>query len=282
MNSSLYLSDIINRTGLNLNRIKLIRHSLNQDLFRCCYEKGFLKEYTQIQSENFSRGYDYWLVFIGGQGTSAKLIAFYKVVTSEPISPEMMPKGYPAAEMFYTEDYCYTLENVDILDDLIDRLIIDWGKGTLSWHQKATNEKPVLAIQENAGITFSGFENVLLTYNELKEIVEDSVRFADWHTALSSIYAIYLIVDRKTGEQYIGSAYGKGGLLQRWSAYVSTKHGGNKMMKEVICRHPDRYQYFQFSILQILPKTITEDEVIQLESLYKKKLMTTTFGMNAN
>ncbi len=53
-------------------------------------------------------------------------------------------------------------------------------------------------------------------------------------------------------------------------------------MKEVLCSHPDRYQSFQFSILQILPKTITQDEIIHIESLWKKKLLSARFGMNEN
>ena len=58
--------------------------------------------------------------------------------------------------------------------------------------------------------------------------------------------------------------------------------GHNKLMKEVICAHPDRYKFFQFSILQILPKTLTDDEVIHTESLWKEKLQSIRFGMNDN
>ena len=51
-------------------------------------------------------------------------------------------------------------------------------------------------------------------------------------------------------------------------------------MKRLLDMHPDRYKQFLFSILQILPKTITEDSVIKTESLYKKKLMRLRFGLN--
>ena len=61
-----------------------------------------------------------------------------------------------------------------------------------------------------------------------------------------------------------------------------THHGGNKQMKELMCNYPERYHNFQFSILQILPKTITDEEVIHVESLYKKKLLSIPFGMNDN
>ena len=91
-----------------------------------------------------------------------------------------------------------------------------------------------------------------------------------------------MIVDRENGKQYVGSAYGSGGLLSRWTCYIDTYHGHNKELKELICNYPERYHSFQFSILQILPKTLTADEVISIESRYKKKLLSKEFGMNAN
>ena len=107
--------------------------------------------------------------------------------------------------------------------------------------------------------------------------------YEEWHIALSSIYAIYLIVDTETGKQYVGSAYNNdSGLLGRWSCYVETKHGNNKHMKEIICNHPERYHKFQFSILQILPKTLSQDDVLAIENRYKRKLLSISFGMNAN
>ncbi len=72
------------------------------------------------------------------------------------------------------------------------------------------------------------------------------------------------------------------GLFGRWSCYVSTKHGNNKLMREVLCDHPERYHQFQFSIFQVLPKTLSPEEVIEIESLYKKKLMSIEFGMDGN
>lgn len=101
------------------------------------------------------------------------------------------------------------------MSDLKDRLIIDWGKGTRSWAQKGTNEKAIIAIQANPKMVFTGFENLILTYDELKEISDDTITYSEWHTALSSVNEIYLIVDRNNGNQYIGSAYGKDGLLGR-------------------------------------------------------------------
>ena len=239
-------------------------------------------EYTRQQKSGFSKNCDYWCVFISGKGTLAKLFACYKVGNSVPDTPDVMPKDFPHPEWFQGENAYFDLEHIDLLKDYEGRLMIDWGNSARMWHQKGTTEKPIVAIQADEKKVFSGFENLILTYDELKEIVENPTIYEAWHTALSSVNVIYLIVDRETGKQYVGSAYGKDGLLGRWSCYVNSLHGNNKLMKELICAYPERYHHFQFSILQILPKTVTDDEVIQTESLYKKKLLTVPFGMNDN
>lgn len=180
------------------------------------------------------------------------------------------------------DSYIFDLRPTDIMSDLRERLIIDWGKATVSWHQWATNKKAVLAIQANQKYEFKGFDKMILKYSQLKEIISDKILYENWHTALSSVYAIYLIVDETDGKQYIGSAYGEGGLLARWKCYVDTKHGGDAKLKEIICNSPERYENFQFSILQVLPKTISPEEVIEIENLYKNKLLTRKFGLNTN
>lgn len=53
-------------------------------------------------------------------------------------------------------------------------------------------------------------------------------------------------------------------------------------MKAELCDYPERYHKFQFSILQVLPKTLSPEEVTNIETLYKNKLLSKKFGMNAN
>lgn len=278
----IYLSDILNRAGLDINKVKLIRHSLNDKHFNACYDKGFTKEYTQLQKNGFSAGYEYWAVFISAGGTSCRLFACYKVNGFQSNTENVAPQGYPFPKSFDSQGAYFDLQQIDLLKDLEGRLVIDWGAAAISWHQKATIEKPVLAIQSSQKTEFAGYENICISFSTLKEIVEDSIVYENWHAALSSVYAIYLITDTKTGKQYIGSAYGKGGLLARWSCYIKTHHGNNQRMIKILDENPEQYQFFQFSILQILPKTITDDEVIELEGLYKDKLQTRQFGMNEN
>lgn len=280
----LYFSDILRKVGLNPAKVKLIRHALTDKGFKACYDANKVYEYTCHQRAGFSQGYEYWVTFISDSGTLCKLHSCYKVEGAVADTPDMMSDGIPEieAQKFQGKMAYLNLKYVDLLQEYENRLIIDWGKSTRMWHQKGTTEKSIVAIQADEKKVFSGFENLILTYDELKEIVENPTVYKAWHTALSSVNAIYLVVDRETGQQYVGSAYGKDGLLGRWSCYVSSLHGNNKLMKELICAYPERYHHFQFSILQILPKTATDDEVIQTESLYKKKLLSIPFGMNDN
>ena len=261
---------------------KLIRHALKHDRCKRCFQNGFIEEYQRIQKKNFFIGCDYALSFISEPGTSAKFIGCYKVGIGTPINASLMPLDFPVPEMFIEDRYFYDLQATDIMADLKNRLIIEWGKAAVSWHQWANNEKNVLAIQANPRYAFPSYDKVILSYIELKEIISDSVLYENWHTALSSVYAIYLIVDTSDGKQYVGSAYGNGGLLDRWKCYVDTRHGGNKRMRELICYTPDRFEHFQFCIMQILPKTIAPDEVVEIENLYKKKLKSKEFGLNMN
>ena len=58
----LNFSDVLKNVELDPKRVKLIRHSLGDKAFKKCYDKNMVEEYTRVQSEAFSNGYDYWSV----------------------------------------------------------------------------------------------------------------------------------------------------------------------------------------------------------------------------
>ncbi|MEI3086289.1 MAG: hypothetical protein V8S87_10020 [Oscillospiraceae bacterium] len=180
----LNFSDVLIKVGLNPTRVKLIRHSLADKEFRQCYEKGMVTEYTRVQSDNFSNGYDYWCVFISDKSTTAKFFACYKVNSCVCDTPDAKPDNFPLEDWFQGQKMFFELEHVDSLKEYEGRLLIEWGKGALAWAQKATNEKPIVAIQDKRA--FSGYENFILTYDELKEIVKESylIRILAYSTIL--------------------------------------------------------------------------------------------------
>ncbi|MBF1034889.1 MAG: GIY-YIG nuclease family protein [Candidatus Nanosynbacter sp.] len=50
----------------------------------------------------------------------------------------------------------------------------------------------------------------------------------DWCRALRSRKGVYLITDKNTGKQYVGSAYGEDGILGRWSVYLKSGYAKNE------------------------------------------------------
>lgn len=279
-NKKLYLDEIIKMKGLDPKRILLIRHSKAHERFRLCYERNFVKEYTQIQEDGFGKNYDYWMVFISDKGTKAKYFATYEVTDVKPLLKENIPDGFPVPIMFdKTEDRQHILKDIHFLDDLKNRLVIDWGGSTISWYQKGSNKKEIVSIYSNE---FPGYENTILSFHKLKDIVDNPFAHEDYVSALKNIYAVYLISNTKTGKLYVGSAYGELGLFGRWEEYVKTHHGGNKLLKKYLKTDPKGYENFQFSILQIFSRNTKDDIVINAEGLFKDKLLSKEFGYNDN
>jgi hypothetical protein len=68
----------------------------------------------------------------------------------------------------------------------------------------------------------------------------------------------------------------------RWRESAKSGHGGNALLRDLIrldLSYPER---FRFSMLQILPKTMSRDEVLRREALYKTKRGTRAKGLNLN
>lgn len=270
---------------LNPEKVKIIRHSGKE--FRELYEKGFLNDYQCSQGNPVFDKFEYILSFIATEKTYCRFIGCYKVgdKCSGKDKLNKMPPGYIYPEQFKKGVY-YDLTPVDIMSEYKDRLIIDWGKGTVKWDQKATTDKIIIALYPQTNFReikpFSTYEDVILTYDELVAIVQDSLTYNDWKSALSNVNGIYLILDKKTGNQYIGSTYNQDGIFGRWKCYADTKDGGDVGLKALLKERPDAHKDFQYTILRVLSKCITPEEAINVESLYKEKLGTRVYGLNMN
>ncbi|MBR2466222.1 MAG: GIY-YIG nuclease family protein [Clostridia bacterium] len=128
---------------------------------------------------------------------------------------------------------------------------------------------------------FVGFDSVNISYKTLKYIVSDNI--LSWKSALSNIKGIYLIVDTKTGKQYVGSAYGDDCIWQRWSNYAKDGHGGNAELKELIKTNGIDYKYnFKYSILEVCNMNLGNEYIISREKHWKEVLLTRQFGLNLN
>lgn len=273
------IQELLYNRGLDKNaKIKLVRHKdkNNPDLYDMYKtKKEWFFAYQSSQSDPVFKGTDYIVSFIGEVGVASRFIGVFEVcgVTERP-NPD--PKDPVGAR------YDYKMHEVGGFDDLKERVIIKWGN-PISWHQWIENKMEVIEIHPGLHYKqFTDYSEVLLTFDELKDIV--TKQYSDWKKMLSAVKGIYLITDTKNGKQYVGSAYREeDGIWGRWSVYANTKgHGGNKTLRELVEKDPAYGSNFQFSILALLSKTVTPDEAIKKECLYKKKLRTIEFGYNNN
>lgn len=198
--------------------------------------------------------------------------------------------GEIAAERTESNRY-FELRPSRFLESLKDRLVIEWDNPR-SWHRSAQSASaarmPVLEIADRDKVHFPGFDGVLLTYHQLRDMVDDP-RYADWRTALAEVQGIYLITDSKNGKQYVGKADGAERILGRWTTYARDGHGGNVALREFVqdsatgeVTKTDYARNFVFSLLRVFGPSTPSSEVNSAESHYKAALMTREFGLNRN
>ncbi len=135
-----------------------------------------------------------------------------------------------------------------------------------------------------SGRSFPGYEDIDLSFDELESLVKNDR--LDWKAALSNVKGIYLISDTSTSKRYVGSAYSEGGIWSRWSSYVTSGHGGNVGLRELIeeehnlayCR-----AHFRFALLEHRSILTDEEVIIKRETYWKDILLSRgKGGLNRN
>ncbi len=175
-------------------RVKLVRHKDSRAEYReIVKDRAALLEYQREQGRDVFAGCDYIVSFFGLERGHSVFFGVFKV------------KGCENKGRYY-----YDLEQVDAFNDLVDRLIINWGEGTRSWVQwYDRREKEVTQILPPGYIgTFPGLLDFVLEFKELKTLVENPGANHDWKHHLSAVNGVYMILDSKAGSQYNGSALG--------------------------------------------------------------------------
>ncbi|MFM7053139.1 MAG: GIY-YIG nuclease family protein [Bacteroidota bacterium] len=274
------IQELLFNRGLDQKcNVKLVRHQDKRypdlyDWYR--FDKVKFLNYQSLQSRPVFDGVDFIVSFIGeGGGNLSRFVGVFKVKNLKHFSKPKSVQGFPSVS------FKYELEEMNGFDDLKERVIVKWGN-PISWHQWIKNEMEVVEIHPGLHYKkFNDYFDFILSFTELKEIVNK--QYSDWKKMLSITKGVYLISDSKSGKLYVGSAYGDEGIWGRWANYIKTNgHGNNKALKSLISKNIDYAENFKFSILMLLPRTITADEAIKKEMLFKNKLGTNSHGLNNN
>ena len=180
------------------------------------------------------------------------------------------------------ERRCFDLRPSPALSALVDRLVIQWS-GFRSWARTglSASEFPIVEIADPQDVEFPGFDSVILSYDELQDVVEEP-RYSAWRTALGAVQGVYLITDISTGQLYVGKADGSENILGRWSTYARDGHGGNVALQELAGLDSRHARHFQFSLLRVFGPSVPTAEVDAAEKHFKDALLTRKYGLNRN
>lgn len=166
----------------------------------------------------------------------------------------------------------YELAELSEFSPLRGRLIAQWTS-TRGWYQtKDLLVEELLPLGDV--LRFPGYQDVVLTWKELRSIITTPRLHREWKSALSATAGIYRIVDHSSGRIYIGAAYGSEGIWGRWRDYAKTGHGGNKLLLDL---NPEA---FQWSIVRTLSGSMSQREIVGVERVEMRKHGSTAIGLN--
>jgi len=225
---------------------------------------------------------DYVAAFFGDVPKRATLIGLYEVGAYEVISDdeywarqayqELRSMGMSGPPAGRTNIFEFELARMEAAEKWSGRLTIGWNSER-SWARWADrNEFPIEALheQDQFAEVVPDWREVIVSWNDLAAIPKE------WASAIRQWRGVYYVFDQSDGRGYVGSACGAQNILGRWLNYAATGHGDNRHLR---ARDP---QNFLFSILQLTAPDLDANEVVALESSWKRRLHTRTHGLNGN
>lgn len=233
----------------SLKSLYLYRHDL------------FMNYQSEQLQKNFKNSIKYIVSFLGEDGTKARFLEVYKI-------NDIRPNPYKDDEIILS------LEPVKAFSELSEKIIIDWGKATTSWHQYYNNNKPVIEFvspyDRNIELPSANtYKHASLSFPQLEKIIHNP----EWIERLKSVNCIYAILDNSNGKLYVGSTYNYNGILGRLESYVKTGHGDDKELKELLAKDPQyAVNNFKWTILETFPLDTKPADAINLENIWKEKL----------
>lgn len=267
------LLDLIQLAGLALGRFKIhCATGVNPTPLEAFYD-GEFKTWQEYQNKrNFECDHIISLIHLGG--IDWLFTGVYKVNGVQPRSDN--------AKSWFE----YSTTELPGTDHFTGRAVVVFDKTFRASYLKGERYADTLLVKEikperqSIG-DFPGYNKVCLSLRGLKTVARQQLQ--SWKTALSNVSGVYLIADRATGRQYIGSAYGGGGIWQRWCSYTLSGHGGNKELRDLLKEKGDDYSTnFLFTILEVVDLNASAEYVTSRETHWKNALLTRQYGYNSN
>jgi len=225
------LHNIFEIYGITPKTVKLVRHSNKEIPIRETFLNDLLRfeMYQSFQMPKKFGSAAAIAVFAPYHKTTAIFLGLWDIkrcIESSDFTERtrVLLEKYNLPTDWYNNHVKYDLKKNPVIDDLSERLIIEWGGATVAWVQ--SKDKVVVEIKGEKSIgDFQSFSLIDLSFVELKNIMQFPDSNQTWVTALSSVNGIYLIQDKLSGKLYVGSAYGGNGIYGRWQTTLKMVTG---------------------------------------------------------
>jgi hypothetical protein len=270
-------NDVLRSEDLDPGIVRLARHQDHRDRDRSIYAvwksaggQDLLEQYQAVQKRQFFSVGEFVASFVvtPPPASDTLFIGLYEVrgMGTCPAGQRDRLTGEDVSGFI-----CYELRPDHRLDEYRERLVVDWGKATRAYVQLASRQpKRLLALRDQAEPPFPGFSQFCVDIRDITGL------YPSWQQRLREVKGIYVLVDKDSGAQYVGSAKGEDSLYGRFSDYARTGDGGNVELRR---RAGARYQV---GILQIVDQSLPDHSIEEIEGWWKRKLMTREYGLNLN
>ena len=276
----IYFNSLLAQFGISPTSVVLLRHQdKSATRGRTPYElwrdsPGAFEAYQMCQSfENQSRlsRAPLWASFVATPDGSTMFVGIYAATHTGPLAVDTPRPHKEGVDLAGSCDH-YDLRLDPRFIDLQGKLFVEWGDGTRAWIQRADNQNKTVSQLRTAfkEPEFPGLLNFMEPLSRIETLP------ATWISVLKEAAGVYLLTCPQTREQYVGSASGAEGFWSRWCQYVTNNHGGNIALKS------REYSDYQVSVLEVAGTAATREDVLAMESRWKKKLKSQEMGLNRN
>jgi hypothetical protein len=262
----LKFNTLLQEAGFNPEKVFLLRHEdkrVSSGLYQVWKSKR--KDFEAYQNSQkwknrFPEGSSL-AAFVVGPERETLFVGMYDVLKLSRSRGEYVD---PLLGRMKPEDRSlHETKHSDRMQEYEEKLVIDWGAGKLAWRQLAHEQnKTILEIRAHAkDEPFPPYINFFRRLGDLDSI------YASWQARLEAQRGVYLLTF-DDGMQYVGSATGERGFWQRWSDYLATGHGGNRVL--INDRRDARSA--MVSILEVSGSAQIGQDIVIQEMLWKRKL----------
>jgi hypothetical protein len=267
VSTQLRFNTLLEQAGLNPDKVYLLRHEGDRLppgrlLSAWLNERGKFEGYQASQKwkNRFPEGSSL-ASFVVTPGRETLFVGIYEVVRLSRVSGQFddpLLGKMPAKDRAWHETV-----HSDRMQGYEAKVVIDWGSAPRQWRQLAVNQnKLVLEIRSRfREEPFPEYRSFRYPLGELRNI------YPSWRAPLEGARGVYLLVF-DDGMQYVGSATGERGFLQRWEGYLATGHGGNK----ILIRDRRDARNAIVSILETSGSRETRNDVVRREMFWQQML----------